>query len=71
MKREMEKTVQVIEKKHHKEVKKTSSRIIPDIDKTQVVVIDNRTKLYITAGASAEEARKRYFDNLRIKRHSK
>lgn len=34
----------------------------PDISKMQVVVINNKTKIYIPIGADPEEARSRYWN---------
>ena len=34
----------------------------PDINKMQMVEINQKTKLYIAIGASADEARKRYME---------
>ena len=36
----------------------------PDTNKMQVVIIDDRTKIYIAQGANADEARRRYLNRL-------
>lgn len=48
--------------------KKKNQNPSPDISKMQVVEIDDKTKLYIAPGASADEARSRYSEYLRGKR---
>jgi hypothetical protein len=40
----------------------------PDLTKMQLVVIDQRTKIYISQDANPEEARKRYQDRFGYKK---
>lgn len=39
----------------------------PDTSKMQEVVIDQKTKIYISVGADPEEARKRYLERMAAK----
>ncbi len=69
MKKIKEKIIPTIEKNYYiHDQKKYVSFKTPDVEKMQEVVIDERTKLYIALDASAEEARKRYFDKMRAKK---
>jgi hypothetical protein len=49
--------------------KKQNNFKSPDLTKSQEVIIDNRTRIYIAVGADPEEARKRYL--LRIEAKNK
>ncbi len=40
----------------------------PDLSKMKEVIIDHRTKIYITPGADAVEAKSRYLANLKNRR---
>jgi hypothetical protein len=60
-----EKSVPVIEKKFYlNDQKKHVTFKTPDIGKMQEVIIDARTKIYITLEADPEEARNRYLNRL-------
>ncbi|HEY4789437.1 MAG TPA: hypothetical protein VIH57_25480 [Bacteroidales bacterium] len=69
MRKEKEKAIPTIEKNCYiHDQKKYVSFTAPDVDKMQEVIIDEKTKLYIAPDASAEEARKHYFDKMRAKK---
>lgn len=40
----------------------------PDLSKTQEVVIDSKTRIYIATGADPEEARTRYLSRFPVKK---
>lgn len=48
--------------------KKKNLKQSPDISKMQVVEIDGKTKIYIAQGASADDARTRYFEHIKNKK---
>lgn len=48
-------------------VKKQNNFKSPDLSNSQAVVIDNRTIIYIAAGADPAEARKRFLSRLEAK----
>lgn len=52
----------MIDKKH------SSNFTSPDLSKLQEVVIDFRTKIYIPIGADPEEAKNRYWANIKNKK---
>lgn len=68
MKSSEENAVPIIEKNHYShDQKKHNNFKSPDIAKMQVIVIDNRTKIYIPQGADPAEARSRYLARLEAK----
>jgi hypothetical protein len=54
----------MIKKSHNKYDKKPVLFKTPDLSKMQEVVIDGRTRIYITQGADPEKARNRYLARL-------
>lgn len=40
----------------------------PDLSKLKEVIIDHRTKIYITPGTDVEEAKSRYLNRLSVRR---
>jgi hypothetical protein len=68
MKSSEENAVPIIEKNHYShDQKKHNNFKSPDIAKMQVIVIDDRTKIYIPQGADPVEARNRYLTRLEAK----
>jgi hypothetical protein len=58
----------LIERKNLMIDKKQNSFKSPDLKKLQEVVIDFRTRIYITLGADPEEARSRYLARFAYKK---
>jgi hypothetical protein len=68
MKKNDEKIIPTVEKTYYMhDQKKHVSFKTPDLGKMQEVIIDEKTKIYIAADASAEEARERYMTKLKAK----